>query len=158
MKKQTRSEECAFESRRLVRGRLVHLGYSIPSFGDLARLANIFFPVRPVLDGSKDKGTGNKYGSACYVKERVHIDAFGILSAIDCARCISHLYILRAQICVCQLIDWELFSVAVGLVLSQCLGYVNSQIKPFHMRTVGTLLLLLNVPADTRRLSVQPEF
>lgn len=36
-----------------------------------------------MLDDSKDKSTGNKYGSACYVKERVHIDAFGILSPID---------------------------------------------------------------------------
>lgn len=30
------------------------------------------------------------------------------------ALCIAHLYVLRAQICVCQLIDYELFSAAVG--------------------------------------------
>lgn len=46
----------------------------------------IFFPAGLALDGPLDKGTGNKYGpmgSACYAKEHVHIDAFGILSPID---------------------------------------------------------------------------
>lgn len=39
-----------------------------------------------MLDGPLDKGTGNKYGpiaNACYAKEHVCIDAFGILSPID---------------------------------------------------------------------------
>lgn len=51
---------------------------------------------------------------ACYAKEHVRIDAFGILSPIDPLLCIAHLYVLRAQICVCQLIDYELFSAAAG--------------------------------------------
>lgn len=45
-----------------------------------------FFPTGQTLDCPLDKGTGNKYGpmaSACYAKEHVHIDAFGILSTID---------------------------------------------------------------------------
>lgn len=45
-----------------------------------------FFPAGLMLDGPLDRGTGNKYGpmaSACYAKEHVHIDAFGILSPID---------------------------------------------------------------------------
>lgn len=39
-----------------------------------------------MLAGPLDTDTGNKYGPmvrACYAKERVHIDAFGILSHID---------------------------------------------------------------------------
>lgn len=37
-------------------------------------------------DGLSDRGTGNKQvpmASACYAKEHVHIDAFGILSPIE---------------------------------------------------------------------------
>lgn len=46
----------------------------------------IFFPAGLTLDYPLDKGTGNKHGpmaTACYAKEHVHIDAFGILSTID---------------------------------------------------------------------------
>lgn len=49
-------------------------------------LCLIFFPAGLTLDSLLDKGTGNKHVSmaiSCYAIERVHIDAFGILSPID---------------------------------------------------------------------------
>lgn len=58
---------------------------SLLSFTDLAPVADSF-PAGLMLGGPLDKGTGNKYGpiaSACYAKEPVCIDAFGILSPID---------------------------------------------------------------------------
>lgn len=47
---------------------------------------------------------------------------------------------------------WAIFSCS-GLVLSQCLGYVNNKIKLFHMQTAGALCLAnvnSHIPAKRR--------
>lgn len=52
------------------------------------------FPASRTPDGPSDRGTGNKQvpmANACYAKEHVHIDAFGILSLIDLPSA-SHIY------------------------------------------------------------------
>lgn len=57
-------------------------------------LWQIFFPAGQTLDSPLDRGTGNKQvpmASACYAKEHVRIDAFGILSPIDLPSA-SHIY------------------------------------------------------------------
>lgn len=79
--------------------------HSIMSFTDLAPL--LFFSSRPKAwqpVGQQDRKLLCQRACPyrCFWNPVTHWSSL----------CIAHLYVLRAQICVCQLIDYELFSAA----------------------------------------------
>lgn len=107
------------------------------SFTDLALLADTF-SSRP---NAGQTGTGNKHGSvasACYVKDQVHIDASGILSPIDLPSAFHIYTFLRAQICVCQLIDYELFPATAGWFHCYALDVSTAKSKSFSHANLGS--------------------